>query len=87
MLFSPIQSPTNLLYSKLNVLKLDHMINMEFAKSMFKFNTQILPEHFDEYFMKLVDVHQYTVNTRQKHRKFYFYQLFISTEQGKKTLQ
>ena len=47
ILFRPKQFPTTLLYSNLNILKLDDMINMEFAKFMFKFNNKMLPESFD----------------------------------------
>ena len=57
------------------------MINMEFAKFMYKFSNQMLPELFCDCFTKLNNVHQY--NTRQKHRNE-FYQLYISTELGKK---
>ena len=38
------------------------MINMEIAKFMFKFNNQMLPEFFNNYFTKLDNVHNY--NTR-----------------------
>ena len=53
ILFCSSRSPTNLLYSKLKVLKLDDMINMEIAKFMFKFNNQMLPDFFNKYFTKL----------------------------------
>ena len=84
ILFRPKQSSTTLLYSNLNILKLDDMINMEFAKFMFKFNNKMLPESFDCYFTKLDNIHKH--NTRQKHRNEY-YQFHTSSESGKKTLQ
>ena len=56
---------------------------MEFAKFMYKFSNQMLPEHFCDYFTQLNNVHQY--NTTQKHTNE-FYQFYISTELGKKTL-
>jgi len=45
------RSPTNLSYSNAKVLKLQDMINMEFAKFMFKYNNQMLPNSFDFYFI------------------------------------
>ena len=63
ILFCLSRSPTNLLYSKLKVLKLD-MIDIEIAKFMFKFNNQMLPDFFNNYFAKLDNVHNY--NTKQK---------------------
>jgi len=33
------------------------MIQMEFAKFMFKFNNQMLANSFDEYFIKLGKIH------------------------------
>jgi len=46
------------------------MIQMEFAKFLFKFNNQMLPNSFDEYFIKLGKIHNY--NTRQKQRNEFF---------------
>ena len=40
------------------------MINMKIAKFMFKFNNQMLPDFFNNYFTKLNNVHNH--NTRQK---------------------
>jgi len=37
------------------------MINMEFAKFMFKYSNQILPDSFDNYFIKLENVHNYSI--------------------------
>ena len=50
------------------------MINrpMEFAKFIFKFNNQMMPNFFDDYFAKLDNVYDY--NTRPKIRvKFFQY--------------
>ena len=82
-LFCPLQYHTNLLYCRFNVLKLKDMINMEIAKFMFKFNNNMLPSSFDNYFTRLDEVHNY--NTRQKMRNEYF-QTYIGSENGKKTL-
>ena len=84
ILFRPKQFPTTLLYTNLNILKLDDMIIMKFAKFMFKFNNKMLPESFDWYFTKLDNIHKH--NTRQKHRNEY-YQFHASSESEKKTLQ
>ena len=66
----PKHHQTTLLYSEFGVLKLEDMINMEFAKFMYKFNNKMLPESFNNYFTKLDDVHKY--KTRQKHRNEFF---------------
>jgi len=39
------------------------MISMEYAKFIFKFNNKVLPDYFDNYFIKLENVHSY--NTRK----------------------
>ena len=65
---------------------LTDMIKIEFAKFMFKYNNRLLPPSFNNYFMKL-DVgliHYY--NTRQKVTSEFF-QPFIASETGKKSLQ
>ena len=51
-LFRPLHSPTNYLYSKCRVLKLEDMIKMEKAKFMFKYNNKMLSISFDNYFLK-----------------------------------
>ena len=53
ILFCTSRSPTNVLYSKPKVLKLDNMISVEIAKLMFKFNNQIFPDFFKIFFTKL----------------------------------
>ena len=60
ILFCPSRSPTNLLYLKLKVLKLDDMLNMEIAKFVFKFKNQLLPDFFNNY-TKLDNVHNYNI--------------------------
>ena len=70
ILFRPKQFPTTLFHSNLNILKLDDMTNMEFAKFMFKFNNKMLPESFDCYFTKLDNIRKH--NTTQKHRNQYY---------------
>ena len=55
--FCPKQFPSNLLHSNLSILKLDDMINLEFAKVMFKFDNKILPDSVNSYFTKLDKVH------------------------------
>ena len=82
-LFRPRNYPTTSLYSKLKVLKINDMFQMEIAKFMFKFNNQMLPSFFNSYFIKLDKVHNY--NTRQNSRNE-FYQSFTDSEIGKKSL-
>ena len=82
--FRPRFQHSNLLYLKLGVLKLDYMIKMELAKFIFKFNNQMLPSSFNNYFINLNQVHKY--NTRQKFRNE-FYHFSVGSESGKKTLQ
>ena len=68
-LFCPRRYETNLLYSKLRVLMLDDMIKMEFAKFIFKYSNNMLPNFFNNYFIKLENIHNY--NTRRKSRNEY----------------
>ena len=63
-LFLAMHYPTNLLYTKFCVLKRDDMIKMELAKFMFKFSNKMLPNSFNNYFLRLDKIHKY--NTRQK---------------------
>ena len=69
-LFRPRRYETNLLYSRFKVLKLEDMIEMEFAKFMFKYSNNMLPNSFNNHFIKLENIHNY--NTRQKTRNEYF---------------
>ena len=41
----------NVLYCEFGVLKLADMIKMEYAKFLFKFNNNMLPEYFKHYFI------------------------------------
>ena len=82
-LFRPRNYPTTSLYSKLIVVKIKDMFQMEIAKFMFKFNNLMLPFFFDSYFTKLDKVLNY--NTRQKSRNE-FHQSFVGSEIGKKSL-
>ena len=84
-LFCPRCYETNLLYSRFTVLKLVDMIKMEFAKFTFKYSTNMLPIFFNNYFIKLEDIHNYNTGTRQKSRNEYF-QTSFGTETRKKTL-
>jgi len=59
------------------------MFQMKIAKLMFKFNNQMLPDSFYNYFIKLDSVHRY--DTRQK--SIEYFQPFASSESGKITLQ
>jgi len=59
----------------------EYMIQMEFAIFMFKFNNQMLPDSFDEYFIKLDKIYNYY--TRQKHLNESF-QSYIGSERRRK---
>ena len=82
--FRPRFQHSILLYSKLGVLKLNDMIKMELAKFIFKFKNQMLPSSFNNYFMNLNQVHKYII--RQKFRND-FYQFYVGSKSGKKSLQ
>ena len=49
---------TNLLYSKVEILKLDNVFAMEYAKFVFKFINHILPDSLNHHFTKLDSVHK-----------------------------
>ena len=82
-LFCPRRNETNLLYSRFRILKLDDMIKMKFAKFMFKYSNNTLPNSFNNYFIKLENIHNN--NTGQKSRNEYF-QTSFDTETGKKNI-
>ena len=63
---------------------LTDMIKIEFAKFMFKCNNRLLPPSFNNYFTKLDVMHH--CNSRQKVTSEFF-QPFIASETGKKSLQ
>ena len=44
---------------------------MEHAKFLFRFNNNILPDYFKNYFVKLETIHHY--HTRQKNKKDFFH--------------
>ena len=56
-LFQPRKTYVNLLFSKFQALKLKDMINMEFAKFMYKYENHMLPSSFDNYFIQLESIH------------------------------
>ena len=82
-LFLPMHHSTNLLYTKFCVQKLDDMIKMKLAKFMFKVNNKMLPNSFNNYFLRLDKIHKY--NTRQTKRNEYF-QSFVSSEAVRRAL-
>ena len=57
------------------------MINMKFAKFVFKFNTKMLPDSFNSYFTKLDNAHKHY--TWKKHGNEY-YSINTSSESRKK---
>ena len=83
MFFCFKQSPTNYLYSKPKILKIDDMITIKNAKFIFKFNNYMLSNSFNLYFTKLDKVQKY--NAKQKQRNNFF-QFRISFQSGRKIL-
>lgn len=83
-LFRHRRSSSNALYSEFGVLKLDDMITMEYAKFLYRFSNNMLPEYFNNYFTDLKLVHQH--NTRQSNKKN-FYHTYARTEWGRKMVQ
>ena len=77
-LFCPKYHPTVTLYSKFEVLRLEDMINMEFAKFVFKYSNKMLPKSFDSYFIKLDLIHNY--NTRRKSKNEFFHDRAITNK-------
>ena len=75
-LFCPKYHPTTTIYSKFEILRLEDMINMEFAKFMFKYSNNMLPKSFDSYFIKLDLIHNY--NTRRKSKNEFFHDRAIT---------
>ena len=82
-MFCPSCFPTNLLYLKPKVFKLDNMINIEIAIFHVKFYNQMLPDFFNNYFTKLDNVYNY--KTRQITRAEFF-QYSVASESREKTL-
>ena len=81
-LFHPRKIHVNLLFSKFQALKLKDMMNMVFAKFIYKYENH-LPLSFDNYFIKLESIHNY--RTRQKSAGGFFYRS-INSEFGRKRL-
>ena len=80
-LFRPSRFSVNALYFECGVLKLDDMIDMEFAKFSFRFSNNMLPNYFNSYFTSLDSTHHHYA--RQKSKKDFFY-TYSRTEWKKK---
>ena len=83
-LFRKSGCPINALYSTFGVLKLDDMIDIEHSKFLFRFNNNMFPDCFKNYFVKLETIHHY--HTRQKTKKDFFH-TFARTEWERKMIQ
>ena len=59
------------------------MIDMEHAKFLFRFNNNMLPDYFKNYFVKQETVYHY--HTRQKNKKKIFHN-FACSEWGRKMI-
>jgi len=62
-------------FKSFQTLTLDDMIKMEHAKFMFKFENNMLPSSFNNYFTKLENVLHY--NARQK-SSYFHHQLILN---------
>ena len=81
-LFLPKTTPSNLLYSKFQVLKFKDMVKTEIAKFMFRFKNKMLFISFDYYFTNPSEIHKY--NTRQTAKSGYYYYSFNSEFERKR---
>jgi len=81
LLFHTVRTPVNLLYTEFGVLKLEDVIDMEYAKFLFRFCNNMLPLYFNNHFKSLEIVHHH--NTRQKNKK-YFSTLMFERNGGEK---
>ena len=70
ILFRPSRFSVNALYFEFGVLKLNDIIDMEYAKFLFRFSNNILPNYFNSYFTSLDSIHHHY--TRQKKKKKIF---------------
>ena len=70
-LFRPSRFSVNALYFEFGVLKLDDMIDMEYAKFLFRFSNNMLPNYFNSCFTSLDSIHHHY--TRQKSEKDFFH--------------
>ena len=68
-LIHPSRFSINALYFEFGVLKLDDMVDMEYAKFLFKFSNNMLPNYFNSYFTSLDSIHHH--HTRQKSKDFF----------------
>ena len=70
-LFRPSRFSVNALYFEFEVLKLDDMIDTEYAKFLFRFSDNMLQNYFNSYFTSLDSIHHHY--TRQKSKKDFFH--------------
>ena len=60
-LFRPSRFSINALYFEFGVLKLDDMIDTEYAKFLFRFSNNMLPNYFNSYFTSLDSIHHHYI--------------------------
>ena len=76
-LFRPSRFFVNALYFEFGVLKLDDMIDMEYAKFLFRYSNSMLPNYLNSCFTSLDSIHHHY--TRQKSKKDFFH-IYSRTE-------
>ena len=81
-LFQPHKTHVKLLFSKFQALKSKDVINMEFVKFSYQYENHMLPLSFDNYFIKLESIRNYS--TRQKSAGGFFYRSINSEYRRKR---
>ena len=72
---------TNILYFRFRILKLEDMIKMKFAKFMFKYSNDMLPNFFNNH---LANSKTYITTILDKKLEMSTFKLFSALKQGKK---
>ena len=67
---------TSLIYLDENILKIENMFKLELGKFCFKFDNNLLPTFFNNYFTDLHSIHSH--NTRNSTNRF-----FLNTQNNK----
>ena len=70
-LFRPSRYSVNAFYFEFGVLKLDDMIDMEYAKFLSRYSNNMLPNYLNGYFTSLDSIHHHY--TRRKSKKDFFH--------------
>ena len=83
MTFINRTSSASNIFILLKILKVSDLYQLNLEKFMYKYNADILPSSFDNFFSKLYNIHDH--GTRQVSRNFHHKR--VRTDYGKKMLQ